>query len=151
MTDQETAEQWLYIVELLDETDTNEEWTAAVKSWLPVMQANLSHTEINYIHAWLARQTQHQPMQINDPQLETWAELLRLLTLFFNKIRSEPLQLLINIIVDLIRRINKKTSRIGCKSDANEVGLGANEVGLDANEVGLGANEKQVGANHEQT
>ena len=137
MTDQETAEQWLYIVELLDETGTNEEWTAAVKSWLPVMQANLSSTEINYVHAWLDRQTQHQPMQINDPQPETWAELLRLLTLFFNKIRSEPLQLLINIIVDLINRINKKTRRYGCKSDANE--------------AVAGANEKQVGANHEQT
>ena len=137
MTDQETAEQWLYIVELLDETGTNEEWTAAVKSWLPVMQANLSSTEINYVHAWLARQTQNQPAQINDPQPETWAELLRLLTLFFNKIRSEPLQLLINIIVDLINRINKKTRRYGCKSDANE--------------AVAGANEKQVGANHEQT
>ena len=137
MTEQETAEQWLYVVELLDETGTNDQWTNAVKSWLPVMQANLSSTEINYVHAWLARQTTYQPMQINDPQPETWAELLRLLMLFLKKIRSEPLQLLINIILDLIHRINKKTRRDGCKSDANE----------DL----LSANGKQVGANHEQT
>lgn len=126
MTNKETAEQWLYIVELLDETGTNEKWTAAVKSWLPIMQANLSSTEINYVHAWLDRQTTYQPMH-NEPQPETWAELLRLLTLFFNKIRSEPLQLLINIIADLINRINKKTRRDGCKSGANEKQAGAND------------------------
>jgi hypothetical protein len=144
MTDQENAEQWLYIVELLDETGTNEAWTNAVKSWLPVMQANLSTTELAYVMDWLDRQNQNHTAPEAEPAPATWAELLRLLRLFLNKIRTEPLALLMNIISDLIHRINKKISRQGCKLDANDGVTGANEDHA-------GANEKWEGANYEQT
>jgi hypothetical protein len=132
MTDQENAEQWLYIVELLDETGTNEAWTNAVKSWLPVMQANLSTTELAYVMDWLDRQNQNHTVPKAEPAPATWAELLRLLGLFLNKIRDEPLALLMNIIADLIQRINKKISRQGCKLGANEDLAGANDLQIES-------------------